>query len=54
MSTSPDAPLSSESLDRLRSLDDGVRVLPGHGASTTIGRERPWMDLVARDRRLFA
>jgi glyoxylase-like metal-dependent hydrolase (beta-lactamase superfamily II) len=43
-----------ESLDRLRSLDDGVRVLPGHGASTTIGRERPWMDLVAKDGRLFA
>jgi hydroxyacylglutathione hydrolase len=43
-----------ESIDRLRSLDDGVRVLPGHGSATTIGRERAWMDLVARDRRLFA
>lgn len=43
-----------ESIVRLRGLDDGVRVLPGHGASTTIGRERAWMDLVARDGRLFA
>ena len=42
------------SLDRLRSFDDVVRVLPGHGQSTTIGRERPWMDLVAEGQRLFA
>ena len=44
----------AESIVRLRSLDDGARVLPGHGQSTTIGRERPWMDLVAREGRLFA
>jgi len=35
------------SLDRLRTLDDQVRVLPGHGAPTTMARERPWLDLVA-------
>lgn len=39
-----------ESLDRLRSLDDAVAVLPGHGPATTIGR--PWLDWVARERRL--
>ena len=43
-----------ESIDRLRSFDDTVRVLPGHGAATTLGRERAWMDLVAQQRRLFA
>ena len=40
------------SLDRLRALDDPVTVLPGHGRSTTMGRERPWLDLVATTRRL--
>jgi glyoxylase-like metal-dependent hydrolase (beta-lactamase superfamily II) len=40
------------SLDRLRSLEDGLEVLPGHGAATTIGRERHWLDWVARERRL--
>ena len=40
------------SLDRLRSLDDAVAVLPGHGPATTIGRERPWLEWVARERRL--
>lgn len=43
-----------ESLDRLRLLDDAVAVLPGHGAATTIGRERPWLDWVGRERRLPA
>jgi len=33
-----------ESLARLRVLDDGLAVLPGHGAATTIGRERPWLE----------
>ena len=28
-----------ESLNRLATLDEGTRVLPGHGVSTTIGRE---------------
>ena len=40
------------SLRRLADLEDRVRVLPGHGASTTIGRERPWMELVRREGRL--
>jgi glyoxylase-like metal-dependent hydrolase (beta-lactamase superfamily II) len=43
-----------ESLDRLRGLDDPLAVLPGHGPPTTIGRERPWLEVVARERRLFA
>jgi len=41
-----------ESLARLATLEDSVRVLPGHGRETTIGRERPWLELVARERRL--
>ena len=40
------------SLGRLADLEDRVRVLPGHGASTTIGRERAWLDLVRREGRL--
>ena len=40
------------SLDRLRRLDETLTVLPGHGPSTTIGRERPWLELVAREGRL--
>jgi glyoxylase-like metal-dependent hydrolase (beta-lactamase superfamily II) len=43
-----------ESLGRLTTLDDGVTVLPGHGATTTIGRERAWLELVAASGRLFA
>ena len=27
----------------------GVRVLPGHGPATTIGRERAWLDMVRRE-----
>jgi glyoxylase-like metal-dependent hydrolase (beta-lactamase superfamily II) len=41
-----------ESLGRLSALDDGVTVLPGHGPATTIGRERPWLEWVAREGRL--
>ncbi|HJW22820.1 MAG TPA: MBL fold metallo-hydrolase [Candidatus Limnocylindrales bacterium] len=41
-----------DSLARLRELADGVAVLPGHGPMTTIGRERPWLDWIARERRL--
>jgi glyoxylase-like metal-dependent hydrolase (beta-lactamase superfamily II) len=41
-----------ESLIRLSTFEDGVRVLPGHGRETTIGRERAWLDMVAQDRRL--
>ena len=40
------------SLGRLADLEDRVRVLPGHGTATTIGRERPWLDLVRREGRL--
>ena len=43
-----------ESLARLADLEDRVAVFPGHGQSTTIARERPWMELVRDDRRLFA
>jgi glyoxylase-like metal-dependent hydrolase (beta-lactamase superfamily II) len=43
-----------ESLDRLHRLDETLTVLPGHGAATTIGRERPWMELVRDGRRLLA
>jgi glyoxylase-like metal-dependent hydrolase (beta-lactamase superfamily II) len=42
-----------ESLGRLTGLEDRLRVLPGHGAATTIGRERPWLELVGRERRLL-
>jgi len=42
------------SLARLaRDLPDGVRVLPGHGRETTIERERPWMERIARAGRLL-
>jgi glyoxylase-like metal-dependent hydrolase (beta-lactamase superfamily II) len=42
------------SLARLaRALPDGVRVLPGHGPETTIGRERPWMERIAAAGRLL-
>jgi hydroxyacylglutathione hydrolase len=42
------------SLARLARLDDRVRVFPGHGPATTIGRERAWLDLVVQEGRLFA
>jgi glyoxylase-like metal-dependent hydrolase (beta-lactamase superfamily II) len=41
-----------ESLGRLAGLEDRLRVLPGHGAATAIGRERAWMELVQREGRL--
>lgn len=47
---SPEAMVGS--LDRLRRLDRTLAVLPGHGPSTTIGREQPWLDWVAREGRL--
>ena len=43
-----------ESITRLSGLEDRIAVLPGHGATTTIERERPWMELVRDGRRLFA
>jgi glyoxylase-like metal-dependent hydrolase (beta-lactamase superfamily II) len=42
------------SIARLTELEDGLTVLPGHGPSTTIRRERAWMDLVRSGGRLFA
>jgi glyoxylase-like metal-dependent hydrolase (beta-lactamase superfamily II) len=41
-----------ESLARLTGLDDRLHVLPGHGAATTIERERPWLELVKATRSL--
>lgn len=34
------------SLARLSGMDDRVRVLPGHGPATLIGRERRWLERV--------
>jgi hydroxyacylglutathione hydrolase len=42
------------SLARLSGLEDQVRVFPGHGATTTIGRERAWLDMVGDGGRLLA
>jgi len=42
-----------ESLSRLSALEGDLRVLPGHGQHTTLERERSWLDLVARERRLL-
>jgi glyoxylase-like metal-dependent hydrolase (beta-lactamase superfamily II) len=42
------------SLARLTSLEDRTGVFPGHGATTTIARERAWMELVRDGGRLFA
>ena len=43
------------SLARLaREIPPGVRVLPGHGAETTIGRELPWLRRIAEYGRLLA
>ncbi len=44
----------AESIARLTQLENRVTVLPGHGPSTTIGRERAWMDLVRSGGRLLA
>ncbi len=41
-----------ESLGRLAGLPDAVRVLPGHGAATTIARERPLLEQVKASGRL--
>ncbi|HYN48538.1 MAG TPA: MBL fold metallo-hydrolase, partial [Candidatus Nanopelagicales bacterium] len=46
----PDAMV--ESLRRLATLPDALRVLPGHGSATTIARERPWLEVVDREGRL--
>ena len=49
-----DADAMVESIGRLAALEDRVAVFPGHGESTTVGRERAWMELVRDQRRLFA
>jgi glyoxylase-like metal-dependent hydrolase (beta-lactamase superfamily II) len=49
-----DAGQMAESIARLTGLEDPLRVLPGHGAPTTIGRERAWMELVRSQGRLLA
>jgi hydroxyacylglutathione hydrolase len=49
---SPEA--MAASIARLSGLEDRLAVLPGHGASTSISRERPWMELVRDGGRLFA
>jgi hydroxyacylglutathione hydrolase len=41
-----------ESLSRLGTLDSGLTVLPGHGQQSTIGREKVWLELVAKHQRL--
>src|SRR5712691_7801987 len=38
-----DPVLMAESIARLAGLDDPIGVFPGHGPTTTIRRERPWM-----------
>jgi hydroxyacylglutathione hydrolase len=48
----PDAMV--DSLGRLLTLDDAVHVFPGHGDDTTIGHERPWLELVRDGGRLLA
>jgi hydroxyacylglutathione hydrolase len=42
------------SLARLTGQEDHVGVFPGHGSTTTIGRERAWLELVRDGGRLFA
>ena len=42
----------AESLGRLVGLNDQLRVLPGHGATTTIGAERHWLEWVRANRAL--
>jgi hydroxyacylglutathione hydrolase len=41
------------SLDRLAGLEPILGVLPGHGPSTTIGRELPWLEMVRSSGRLL-
>lgn len=47
-----DADAMADSLARLGGLNDALRVVPGHGRETTIARERPLLELIARERRL--
>jgi hypothetical protein len=36
-----------------REIPPGVRVLPGHGAETTIERELPWLRRISESGRLI-
>src|SRR6478609_10870445 len=47
-----DADAMVASIGRLATFEDHVGVFPGHGSATTIGRERAWMEMVRKDRRL--
>jgi glyoxylase-like metal-dependent hydrolase (beta-lactamase superfamily II) len=47
-----DAEAMVGSIARLAGMEDRLRVLPGHGDATTIGRERAWMELVRDQGRL--
>lgn len=49
-----DAQLMAESLGRLTALPDATTVLPGHGGTTSIARERPWLEIVRDSGRLLA
>ena len=42
-----------ESLIRMLDFEDPVQVLPGHNRETTIGAERPWLEMVRSQRRLL-
>jgi len=43
-----------QSLIRLSVLEDHIGVFPGHGRPTSIGAERPWLELVRDQGRLLA
>jgi glyoxylase-like metal-dependent hydrolase (beta-lactamase superfamily II) len=47
-----DTEMMVDSLSRLAALEDGLTVLPGHGPESTIGREKPWLQLVDQHQRL--
>jgi glyoxylase-like metal-dependent hydrolase (beta-lactamase superfamily II) len=47
-----DAVAMADSLARLAGLEGHLRVVPGHGRETTLAREQPWLELIARERRL--
>jgi glyoxylase-like metal-dependent hydrolase (beta-lactamase superfamily II) len=42
-----------ESLIRMLDFEDPVKVLPGHNRETTIGAERPWLEMVRSQGRLL-
>jgi hydroxyacylglutathione hydrolase len=49
-----DAEAMVQSLIRLSVLEDHIGVFPGHGRPTSIGAERPWLELVRDQGRLLA